>query len=107
MPLSTISITLHDFCKRSILDGEDQRRRYLIQSLLQAEGLSLSGYRTRFGSEVVADMPELLLLQQSGLAAVADGRLRLTEWGLERSDVVGPWLYSEKARERIEAYEWR
>lgn len=89
------------------LDGEEQRRRYVIKSLLQAEGLSPGAYRAWFGSEVREDLPELSELAERGLATWSGERLRLTEAGLERSDLIGPWLYSERMRERMEAYELR
>jgi oxygen-independent coproporphyrinogen-3 oxidase len=90
-----------------VLDGEDQRRRHLLQSLLQTEGVCLRKYRERFDADLLDDLPELHLLPKIGLAEMASGRLRLTERGLERSDAIGPWLYSSKAQERMESYEWR
>jgi oxygen-independent coproporphyrinogen-3 oxidase len=90
-----------------ILDGEDQRRRYTIQSLLQAEGLELEEFERRFGSQLLNDLPELCQLTDLGLAGFKGGSLRLTEYGMERSDTIGPWLYSERARRLMEAYELR
>jgi len=84
------------------LDAEEQRRRYVIKSLLRAEGLSLEDYRERFGSAAVDDLPELRELPEHGLAETGAGRLVLTEAGLERSDTLGPWLYSEAVRRRSE-----
>jgi oxygen-independent coproporphyrinogen III oxidase len=89
------------------LDAEDQRRRYAIQSLLQVEGMSLEAYRGRFGTGAPDDLPELLGLVETGLAERRDGLLRLTEQGIERSDAIGPWLYSRRARALSEAYELR
>ncbi|MEW9547419.1 STM4012 family radical SAM protein [Nonomuraea sp. NPDC050783] len=37
----------------------ERRRRHLLQSLLQAEGLSRALYRERFGTDVLADFPLL------------------------------------------------
>jgi oxygen-independent coproporphyrinogen-3 oxidase len=88
------------------LDAEDQRRRYAILSLL-SEGLSLAEYRARFGAEPFSDLPELGSLAPLGLAAEDGGRLALTPLGLERSDVIGPWLASRRARERMGGYELR
>jgi oxygen-independent coproporphyrinogen-3 oxidase len=94
------------------LDGEEQRRRHVIQSLLQAEGLDLDRYRARFGGEAEDDLPELRQLEALALAVrQVQGRearrLRLTERGLERSDAVGPWLYSPRVRRRMEAWALR
>jgi oxygen-independent coproporphyrinogen-3 oxidase len=82
----------------------EQKRRYLIKSLLRSEGLNKSTYSTRFGSDVSADVPEIADLIQEGL--VTDGeRLRLTEQGLERSDAIGPYLYSASVRQMMDDYE--
>jgi len=88
-----------------VLDIEDQRRRYVIQSLLQVQGLSQAGYRQRFGSDVVADLPQLRELQKLDLATIGQDRLRLTASGLERSDSIGPWLYSKRVRRLMEDFE--
>jgi oxygen-independent coproporphyrinogen III oxidase len=89
------------------LDAADQRRRFVIQSLLQVEGLSLAAYRQRFGTEAADDLPELEELPSHGLAIRDGDSLRLTEAGVEKSDLIGPWLYSAKARGLMEAYELR
>lgn len=87
------------------LDGEEQRRRYVVKSLLRAEGLEQNAYRERFGTEPAEDVPELCALVESGLAAAEASRLRLTDAGLELSDAVGPWLYSSRVRDLMHAYE--
>ncbi|MFD1494840.1 STM4012 family radical SAM protein [Streptosporangium lutulentum] len=100
--------------------GEDERRRrHLIQSLLQAEGLDLAAYRERFGVEVVTGFREELdrlaergWLEWDGPAAgeggaAGTGRLRLTPEGLARSDAIGPALFSGRVRELMAGYEAR
>jgi oxygen-independent coproporphyrinogen-3 oxidase len=89
------------------LNMDDQRRRYLIQSVLQKEGLARDAYRARFGTEATEDYPELVQLVEVGLATLGDSALTLTEQGLEWSDVIGPWLYSERVRQCIARYELR
>jgi oxygen-independent coproporphyrinogen-3 oxidase len=89
------------------LGPEDQRRRHILQSLLQTAGLELDGYRSRFGSDACADIPELDELEPHGLARRTPDRLLLTDRGLERSDAIGPWLYSGRVRELMQDYEWR
>jgi oxygen-independent coproporphyrinogen-3 oxidase len=96
------SFALADYGFR--LDGEDQRRRYVIQSLLQEEGLSFAAYTARFGSSVWEDLPQLAELEELGLTVQRDGRLTPTAAGLEQSDVIGPWLYSAKVQELMGAY---
>jgi oxygen-independent coproporphyrinogen-3 oxidase len=89
------------------LNEEDQRRRLVILSLLQAEGLGREHYARRFGSDVLDDLPELLALVERGLATFDEGRVQLTAAALERSDAIGPWLYSRRVRQRMEEYSWR
>jgi oxygen-independent coproporphyrinogen-3 oxidase len=90
-----------------VLTAEDMRRRYVIQSLLQADGLDRAAYRVRFASDALADLPQLHALVEHGLATLTDERLLLTESGLERSDAIGPWLYTAQVQALIEAYELR
>jgi oxygen-independent coproporphyrinogen-3 oxidase len=90
-----------------VLDGEEQRRRYVIQSLLQVEGLCPDAYGRRFGTDPSGDLPELEALLEHGLAARGGGRFRLTEAGLERSDAIGPWLYSDRVRDSMREYALR
>ena len=89
------------------LDGDEQRRRYVITSLLQAEGLDLAAYRRRFGADAADDLPQLDGLAPLGLAEEVGDRLRLTALGLERSDAIGPWLYSGRMQRLTEVYELR
>jgi oxygen-independent coproporphyrinogen III oxidase len=89
------------------LGPEDQRRRYLLQSLLQATGLDLDAYHARFGADAGDDIPEVNELEPHGLARRTPDRLSLTAEGLERSDAIGPWLYSSRVKELMQDYEWR
>ncbi|VTS05820.1 STM4012 family radical SAM protein [Tuwongella immobilis] len=89
------------------LDAVEQRRRWLLQSLLVAEGMSREFYRQRFSSDALDDFPELWELPESGLASITDLHITLTALGLERSDTIGPWLFSPAMRQRMEAYQWR
>ncbi|WP_119322480.1 STM4012 family radical SAM protein [Capsulimonas corticalis] len=86
------------------LTGEEQRRRYVISTILQCEGLDEAAYFDRFGARVWEDLPQLAELEPLGLATRGDGKLALTEFGVERSDTIGPWLYSEAARRQSEEF---
>jgi oxygen-independent coproporphyrinogen-3 oxidase len=72
------------------LDDTEQRRRWLLKSLLRAEGADPIAYEERFGSAPVSDFPQLTELSRLGWM---EG-LRLTAEGLARSDAIGPWLVS-------------
>jgi oxygen-independent coproporphyrinogen III oxidase len=87
-----------------MLTDEDIRRRYLIQSLLQANGLDRMAYHTRFASDALADLPQLDELVEHGLATLTNERLLLTESGMGRSDMIGPWLYTTQVQTLMEAY---
>ncbi|WP_245828186.1 STM4012 family radical SAM protein [Micromonospora avicenniae] len=84
------------------LDGAEQRRRWLLKSLLRAEGVDADAYRTRFGRPPTEDFPQLGGLVERGWAT-ADG-LRLTPAGLARSDAIGPWLTSAEVHHAMTGY---
>lgn len=87
------------------LTPEEQRRRYVIKSLLRSSGLSLTAYREMFGREALVDLPELGELPGYGLAALKDRHLVLTAAGLERSDTIGPALFSPDMQHRMEEFD--
>ena len=89
------------------LEAGEQRRRWMLKSLLHADGLCLNRYEERYGSPAVADFPELADLREAGLVVREGEWLRLTTQGLERSDAIGPWLYSDTMRTRMEAFPLR
>lgn len=84
------------------LDEDEQRRRYVIKSLLHGEGLLPAGYLARFGTPAAGDFPILQQWAKHGLIHQTPERLRLTELGLERSDCIGPWLYSPEVNRRLD-----
>ena len=81
-----------------VLDATEQRRRWLLKSLLRADGVDVAGYRDRFGTAVSADFPQLDRLGGAGLLVDAGDRLRLSAEGLAWSDAVGPWLVPAPVR---------
>jgi coproporphyrinogen III oxidase-like Fe-S oxidoreductase len=89
------------------LDRVEQRRRWLVKSLLRAEGFLEAAYRDRFGTEVGDDFPQLDQLAQRGWLTGDGDRLALTDAGLERADAVGPWLVSGPVRTAMAEYALR
>jgi oxygen-independent coproporphyrinogen-3 oxidase len=87
-----------------VLTEGEQRRRFVIQSLLSEEGLSLAAYRRRFASEALDDIPMLAQLIGQGLANEREDKLELNEKGVERSDQIGPAFYSENVRRLMKDY---
>lgn len=91
----------------AILSPEDRRRAHVLRALLEAAGLSRGDYRAAFGADVLEDIPQLELLVEAALGIVDEARVRLTDAGLERADVIGPWLYTAEVATRMEGYAWR
>lgn len=89
------------------LDDNEQRRRWLIQSLLQTEGLSLPDYQARFASDAFADFRELDELLAHALLIDAGDRLIPSDRGLEWADAIAPWLYSDSVRAASRDFELR
>lgn len=89
------------------LDLDDRQRRFLIQSLLQSEGLSLSDYHQNFHTDALTDFPQLNDLLTLELATKTDDGLLLNPAGVEVSDTLGVWLYSPQVKALMEDYQWR
>ncbi|NET10723.1 MAG: coproporphyrinogen III oxidase family protein, partial [Symploca sp. SIO2B6] len=89
------------------LDRGEQQRRFLLLSLLSDQGLDLEGYSDRFHSGAMADFPELVTFQDLRLIEQQQQRLALTTLGLERSDVIGPALFSENMRRLMATYDMK
>jgi oxygen-independent coproporphyrinogen-3 oxidase len=82
------------------LDEHEQQRRAAILSLLSDEGLVDGGPRAEA-------IPELAVLVECGLAKRDGARVVLTDEGLERADSVGPALFSERVRAKMQAFALR
>lgn len=89
----------------AFLDLAEQKRRFVIKSLLRADGVSHAAYEDRFGSTIEEDFPALNELLELGLAVNSTSSFRLTDNGLSWSDTIGPWLYSEAVTNRMGSYE--
>lgn len=86
------------------LNTDEQKRRYLMQSLLLSEGLDTTGYKERFGSDCLEDFSALNELFEQGLAEQNETRIHLSERGMERADTLGPWLASSAVLEQMKHY---
>jgi oxygen-independent coproporphyrinogen-3 oxidase len=89
------------------LDESEQKRRWVIKSLLRAQGIELEAYAHHFDSDPRRDLPELRDLQDAGLIEMRGDSLCPTAAGLERSDAIGPYLHSAATHERMDAYALR
>ncbi|MFI9330923.1 STM4012 family radical SAM protein [Kitasatospora sp. NPDC052868] len=89
-----------------LMTPDEIRRRHLVQSLLQAEGMPLAEYRARFGRTPAEDFPtELAGFAARGWLAEDPKRLVLSPEGLAHSDAVGPMLFSPEVRTLMAEYE--
>lgn len=88
------------------LEEEDRRRRYLIKSLLRAEGLDRVAYEERFGGDCFTQWPQLNEMVEHGLAEVHPTVFVPTAEGLAWSDAIGPWLYSDDMCRRMAEFDW-
>lgn len=102
-PAESFALAEHGF----VLDGDEQRRRFVLQSLLQSAGLDDEHYRSRFRTTALDDLPELHELGDHDLAIVEGERIQLTQRGLELSDVIGPWLFSDAVRRLMRGHDAR
>ncbi|WP_216895149.1 STM4012 family radical SAM protein [Nocardia alni] len=91
------------------INADEARRRHLLQSLLQVQGLSNAEYRLRFGCGPHEDFPgQLRVLAERGWLADGDtDRLRLSPEGLAYSDAIGPEFFSPAVRAAMTNYELR
>ncbi|MFD6988836.1 STM4012 family radical SAM protein [Streptomyces sp. NPDC059943] len=90
------------------VDADEARRRHLLQSLLQAEGMAVADYHERFGGRPEDDFPtELDRFADLGWldADAGPGLLRLSPEGLAHSDALGPALFSPAVRAAMASYE--
>jgi oxygen-independent coproporphyrinogen-3 oxidase len=89
------------------LDWEEQKRRYVLKSLLRSDGLDLQAYRDVFDRNAISDFPQLVELVDEAFAVEIGERLVLNSAGMEMSDVIGPWLWSSAIRERMNGFALR
>lgn len=88
------------------LPAEEQKRRFVIKSILHASALDTQRYESLYGNKLLSDFPQLDLLLQNQLAAIDEHqKMRLTSQGTDYSDAIGPWLYSGYIKELIQTFE--
>jgi coproporphyrinogen III oxidase-like Fe-S oxidoreductase len=88
------------------LSEDERKRRHLIQSLLQAEGLDRPTYLNRFGTDAAADF-DLTAFTEHGWLEEGETVLCLTPEGLAHSDAIGPALFSPHVNDLMASYKAR
>ncbi len=86
------------------LDPTEQRRRWLVKTLLRADGVDRKVWRDRFGSDVLDDFPQLATLADRDWLVDSATMVRLTDEGLAHGDLIGPWLVSGEVRTAMAEY---
>lgn len=86
------------------LSEDDRKRRYLIKSLLKAQGLDAAHYQSIYGTDVYADFPELQTLLEMKLARESGGRMQLHGEGMAYSDLIGHWFISPAVKQKMQEY---
>lgn len=85
-----------------VLDADERKRRFIIQSLLQVEGLDLAAYKAAFPQgDLFSEFSQLNAFIKNRLASESSGRIVLTDRGLELSDRIGVLLYSDEVKARM------
>lgn len=88
------------------LNDDECKRRYLIKSILQVAGLDKVQYRAFFKSDVLEEQPKLLQLLESGLCFIENNTyIKLTPAGIDLSDAIGPWLYSDEIVAKMKEFD--
>ncbi|MFZ6639421.1 STM4012 family radical SAM protein [Undibacterium sp. TC4M20W] len=86
------------------LSEDDRKRRYLIKSLLKAQGLDAAHYQGIYGTDVHVDFPELRTLLEMNLAQENAGRMQLQNEGMAYSDLIGHWFISPTVKQKMQEY---
>ena len=88
------------------LSPEEQRRRYVIKSILNSDGLDLRAYEARFGGSAFTDLLDLNILIDAHYLTHTNTHLIPTSLGLERADAMGSFLISSTIKETMKTYAW-
>lgn len=86
------------------LNEDEQKRRYIIKSVLKVTGLDIEDYMKRFSSSPLEEYKILNSLIENDFIINKDDFLYPTEKGLRYSDKIGPLFVSDEVQEKIKAF---
>lgn len=86
------------------LQRNDRLRRFIIQSILNRDGLDLGRLKQLFGADALEECHQVETLLNKGLLVPLGDRLKLTPVGMGYSDSIGPYLYSEESRQSLHRF---
>jgi oxygen-independent coproporphyrinogen-3 oxidase len=75
-----------------------------LQSLFLLEGLDKDDFRRRFQQDSTDVFPQLREILDANLAEETPERIRLNAAGIERADLLAPWLASAEVRRRTQQH---
>ncbi len=84
------------------LTPQEQQHRHLLQSLFLLEGLDKQDFRRRFQQEPTDSFPQLREILNANLGEESPERFRLNAAGIERADLLAPWLASAEVKRRMQ-----
>jgi oxygen-independent coproporphyrinogen-3 oxidase len=84
------------------LTRQEQQHRHLLQSLFLLEGLDKADFRRRFQQDPTDIFPQLQEILDANLAEESSQHIRLNAAGVERADLLAPWLASAEVKQRIQ-----
>ncbi|MGD9171604.1 MAG: coproporphyrinogen III oxidase family protein, partial [Candidatus Thiodiazotropha sp.] len=86
------------------LTPQEQQHRHLLQSLFLLEGLDKADFRRRFQQDPTDVFPQLQEILDANLAEESPERICLNAAGIERADLLAPWLASAEVRRRTQQH---
>ncbi|MDX6739862.1 STM4012 family radical SAM protein [Actinocorallia sp. A-T 12471] len=99
-------VLAEDFSRARVgfaLDESERRRRHLLQSLLQADGVDVAAYTRRFRTDPEDDA-DLTPFAAKGWLERTPETIRLTPEGLAYSDALGPALFTPEVQHLMDTY---
>lgn len=88
------------------LDGDEQKRRYVIKNLLHHTGIDKSEYENLFGGKIADDFKLMKEIIEKDWAYTEGDYIRLTELGMSLSDYIGPLFISRAVSGKMEKYKY-
>ncbi len=89
-----------------VLDDDERRRRFVIQSLLY-DGLRWRDFSETCEADArVLFAPQWQALEEEGCVTVSEDAVRLSPRGVRHVDVVGQLFFSERVRQLMDTYEY-
>ncbi|WFD11815.1 STM4012 family radical SAM protein [Tepidibacter hydrothermalis] len=87
-----------------ILSEEEEKRKYILKSILKVTGLDINMYFKRFKEISVEEFKDLSVLIKEGFLIEEKGRILPSEKGLKYSDIMGTLFISDEVKDRVKEF---